>query len=73
MVLWRVGGNYNTKTYSVFVAPGAEFPNSNFLDELGNPIQFKVDFTYGKTDDLPSSLAAYLLAKGLAQETRIIL
>ena len=57
----------------MIVAPGALFPDSSdFKDASGKPIQYTVDFKYGKTDDLPSNLAKYLIDAGYAQETRII-
>ena len=73
MVLWRTAGNHAAKEFTAIVAPGVDFPNSDFLDELGKPIQFAIVFRYGKTDDLPSNIARYLIDKGLAQETRFIL
>ena len=73
MILWRTAGKHTAKEFTVVIAPGVDFPNSDFLDDLGKPIQFSIVFRYGKTDDLPSNLSRYLLDKGLAQETRIIL
>ena len=71
MVLWRKGGDRNAREYSVMVAPGVLFPTSQFLDEEGKPVQFNVIFRYGKTDELPSGLAQYLIDEGFATESRI--
>ena len=73
MVLWRKGGNYNVKTYTIHVAPGALFPDATEFFEGGKPKQFGITFTYGKSEDLPSNLAQFLLDQGLAQETKLIL
>ena len=74
MIVWRKGGNYNAKRYEIMISPGATHPDSTeFFDASGRPIQFTIVFTYGKTEDLSSNLAQYLLDNGLAQETRIIL
>src|ERR1039457_2988189 len=72
MILWRKGGNYNVANYTVHVALSVEYSNSDFIKD-GKPIQIAVAFRYGKTYDLPSNLAQYLLDKGLAQESRLIL
>jgi hypothetical protein len=74
MRVWRKGGNYSAKEYSVIVAPGVLFPDATeFFDESGKAVQFNVIFKYGQTDELPSNLAQFLLDQGLAQETRFIL
>ncbi len=74
MVLWRKGGNYAAREYTVMVTPGALFPEtSDFMDGSGKPVQFNIIFRYGKTDNLPDNLARYLIDNNLAQETRFIL
>jgi len=56
------------------IAPGETNPDSrDFFDADGKPKQFNIVFNYGKTDDLPSNIAQYLLDNNLAQETRLIL
>jgi len=74
MVLWRVGGYHHIKEFTVVVRPHVLFPDSSdWVDASGKPIQFSIVFKYGKTDDLPSNLAQYLLDAKLAQESRLIL
>lgn len=54
------------------VQPGKEYPNSDFVDADGNPVQFTVQFRAGEAK-VPSNLGNYLIDKGLAQRSPLIL
>jgi hypothetical protein len=54
------------------VQPGNEFKNSDFVDAQGNAIQFTVQFQAGEAK-VPSNLGKYLIDKGLAQRSPLIL
>ncbi len=57
---------------TTFVQPGAEFPNSDFLDAHGKPRMFSVEFVHGVAE-VPDNLGAYMLDKELAFRSPIIL
>lgn len=56
----------------VFVTPGNEFPNSDFCDESGKARQFDVEFNNG-TAEVPDGLGRYMVDKGLASTSPILL
>lgn len=56
----------------VYVQPGKEFPNADFLDPQGNPRLLTVEFKRGVAR-VESNLGDYLVDKGHAQRTRLIL
>lgn len=58
-------------THNVFVQPGREYPNSDWLDEHRKPKMFTVSFRYGCAE-VEDKLGQYMLDKELAQATRII-
>jgi hypothetical protein len=56
----------------VYVQPGKEFPNTDFLDPQGSPRLFTVEFKRGVAK-VESNLGDYLVDKGHAQRTRLII
>ena len=63
---------YNHKpTHVIFVQPGNDHPISDWMQE-GKAIQFPVAFRYGCVE-LASNLAQYMIDKGLAQSSQLIL
>lgn len=56
-----------------FVQPGTHYPVSDWVDGAGKPRMFAVEFREGETDDLPDHLAQYMIDRGLAKRSPIIL
>jgi len=56
-----------------FVQPGIHYPVSDWMADDGKPKMFAIEFREGASDDLPDHLAQYLLDRGLAQRSPIIL
>ena len=57
---------------TVFVQPGREFPNSDWLDEAGAPRMFAVEFRAGVAE-VPDNLGQYMIDRELAQGSPLIL
>jgi len=57
---------------TVFVQPGNEYPNSDWIDEQGKARMLSVVFTMGQAD-VPDNLANYMVDKQLASFSPIIL
>lgn len=56
----------------VFVSPGKEFPTTDFVDANGKPHLIRVDFISGEAR-VPDNLGRYLIDKGIAKSSPIIL
>jgi len=59
------------RTTYTFCQPGLEHPVSDWLDENGDPLSFNVEFKFGKAE-VPDNLGRFLIDKGLAQESVIL-
>ncbi len=69
----RVYHEVRHKRHTLIVCPGNEFPDvSDWKNAQGEPLTMKVEFVAGEAR-VPRNLGRYLLDKGLAQETPIIL
>ncbi len=60
------------RDHLIICQPGRDFPTSDFLNDDGTPITFKVQFVDGKASNVRHDLAQYLLDQGLVQRTPII-
>lgn len=58
--------------HSVYVQPGNEHPNSDFVDADGKATLFDVAFKEGVAE-VPDNLGNYMIDKGLAQRSPILL
>jgi hypothetical protein len=68
----RVYHEVRHKRHTLIVCPGNEFPNvSDWKDAQGKPLTLTVKFIAGEAR-VPSNLGQYLLDKGLAQSSPII-
>jgi hypothetical protein len=56
---------------SVFIAPGVEFPTSEFVED-GKPKQFDIKFVNGVAD-VSEEIGRYMVDKELAKTSPIIL
>lgn len=56
----------------MFVRPGIEFPNSDFVDKDGSAIQFTVVFVNGVAE-VADNLGQYMIDKELAQRWSFVL
>lgn len=70
MKIYLPGGN--TRTQTVYVQPGNEFPNSNFCDAQGNAILMAVKFEHGLAR-VPGALGEYMVDKGFAQRSPLVI
>ena len=69
----RVYHEVRHKRHTLIVSPGKEFTNvSEWKDAQGNPLTLTVEFVAGVAR-VPDNLGDYLLDKGLAQSSPIIL
>jgi hypothetical protein len=69
----RVYHESHLPLHTLIVCPGAEFKNvSDWKDAAGKPATFTVEFKYGVAD-VTDQLGKYLLDKGLAKRSQIIL
>lgn len=55
-----------------FVQPGNEYPVTHFLDADGKPTFFSVQFVEGVAD-IDEPLALYMIDKGIARRSPILL
>lgn len=51
--------------------PGAECP-ADWVDDKNNPVQINVEFQYGRAD-VPDDLGRYMIKRGFAAKTKLIL
>jgi hypothetical protein len=56
----------------LYVQPGREFPNSDWLDAEGAPRMFTVEFSAGVAE-VPDNLGQYMIDRELAQSSPLIL
>lgn len=57
---------------TVFVQPGNQFPVSEWLNEDGKPILFRVEFRAGCAE-VPDNLGNYMIDHEIAQRSPLIL
>lgn len=60
------------RDHLMFITPGTELDSSDFLNPDGTARQFTVRFKEGRAD-VPSNIGQYLIDKGVAQKTPLIL
>lgn len=66
-------GSANQSSMVLHVQPGRDHPEKKeWVDSQGHPIMFSVRFVHGKSDDIDSQLAHYLIKKDLASSSPII-
>lgn len=79
MRIYHTGeGAYRHPRHVVNCQPGKEHPETSDFMEPGEngtmvPKLFDVTFVYGQADDVPDSLAKYLISKGIAKRTKLVL
>lgn len=63
-------------THRMFVSPAADIENEevprDWVDDRNEPVQIAIDFAYGLAE-VPSPLGKYLVSRGLAAKTQLIL
>lgn len=65
----------NGRPHTYFVAPAADIKGESpaeWLDETGKPRSITVEFRNGEAD-VPENLAHYLIKRGIARKTKLIL
>ena len=62
----------NSPKQLMFVQPGNEYPNSEWIDEKGKPRLITVEFKFGKAE-VPDNLGQYMLDHDMAKPSPIIL
>ena len=59
-------------SHTLFVQPGRQFPIADWVDEMGAPRLFRVEFRAGCAE-VPDNLGAYMIDQGLAQRSPLLL
>jgi hypothetical protein len=77
MVVYLTGEGCAARSlHSLLVCPGAELPGAecpaDWIDADGKRKTFTVDFRFGRAE-VPSNIGQYLVAKGYASKTRLII
>lgn len=69
MKVYHHGGRLK---HTTFAQPGGEFPVSDFMNEDGSPKLFTIEFL-GGVAEVPDNLGRYLIDKGIASASPIVL
>lgn len=77
MIVYRNGERDSQRSsFTLFICPAADMRKadcpSDWLDDKGAPRSFEVEFRFGRAE-VPSNVGEYLLRRGLASKTRLII